>query len=243
MKRREKDIIAFHLWICVLILIAYTVIIVSFCFSKNIKNKQIIELQNQNEQLKEVNKELESHECRVEETKIIIEHTEDLETKLNFLEKSMNYIEPLMKYDKLEYFNQYKQIISDYENVIDSPETIYDYFTEEQIRMMWKCIETETYDCPFDAKVGVACVILNRVEHDMFPTDPIEVIKSPNQFAYGRNNITDTTKLALEYAFEIEDVTNGCVGFRSDVNPQKWNGWTYKYTDGYHYFYSMEGDD
>ena len=140
-------------------------------------------------------------------------------------------IEPLKEIDKRAWFILYKSIQEEYSDYLDPPESIYDYFTDEQVVMMQKCIETETYQCSFEAKVNVACVILNRVEHDEYPTDPIEIITAKNQFAYDRNNVTEDTILALEYAFMIEDTTNGCIAFRSDCSPDTWNGWEKQFTD------------
>ena len=140
-------------------------------------------------------------------------------------------IEPLKEIDKRAWFILYKSIQEEYDDYLDSSESIYDYFTDEQIVMMQKCIETETYQCSFEAKVNVACVIINRVEHDEYPTDPVEIITSKNQFAYSRNNITEDTILALEYAFMIEDTTDGCIAFRSDCSPDTWYNWTKQFTD------------
>ena len=140
-------------------------------------------------------------------------------------------IEPLKEIDKRAWFILYKSIQEEYDDYLDSSESIYDYFTDEQIVMMQKCVETETYQCSFEAKVNVACVILNRVEHDEYPTDPVEIITSKNQFAYSRNNITEDTILALEYAFMIEDTTDGCIAFRSDCSPDTWYNWTKQFTD------------
>ncbi len=152
----------------------------------------------------------------------------------------LDYIEPLKDLDKLEYFKNYKQVIFNNSNLIDPPETIYDIYSTEEIYVMLKCIETETYQCPFDAKVNVACVILNRINHNKFPSNPIDVVTSPNQFAYYRKEISDSTVLALEYAFMIEDTTNGSIGFRSDKLVDDWNGWEYVFTDGKHYFYKIK---
>lgn len=152
----------------------------------------------------------------------------------------LDYIEPLKDLDKLEYFKNYKQVIFNNSNLIDPPETIYDIYSTEEIYVMLKCIETETYQCPFDAKVNVACVILNRINHNKFPSNPIDVVTSPNQFAYYRKEISDSTVLALEYAFMIEDTTNGSIGFRSDKLVDGWNGWEYVFTDGKHYFYKIK---
>ena len=140
-------------------------------------------------------------------------------------------IEPLKEIDKRAWFILYKSIQEEYDDYLDSPESIYDYFTDEQIVMMQKCVETETYQCSFEAKVNVACVIINRVEHDEYPTDPVEIITAKNQFSYSRNDITEDTILALEYAFMIEDTTDGCIAFRSDCSPDTWYNWTKQFTD------------
>ena len=151
----------------------------------------------------------------------------------------MEYIEPLKETDKELYMIQYNKLIAEYSDVLDTPETIYDIYSAEQINIMLRCIETEVHEQDFESKVNVASVILNRVDHDLFPTDPIEVITSPKQFCYGRTIISEDTILALEYAFEIEDTTNGCLAFRSDACPSTWNGWYYKFTDNAgHHFYS-----
>lgn len=153
----------------------------------------------------------------------------------------LNLIEPLKETDKKAYLGKYKYITERYDNIIDPPETVYDCFTKEEINIMLKCIETEAHGCPFDAKVNVACVILNRVENDLFPTDPISVITKNHQFAYGRGDITNDTKLALEYAFMFgNEKVNDCIGFRSDKLVQNWNGWEYYYYDGFHWFYTIK---
>lgn len=154
-----------------------------------------------------------------------------------YVENSLRLIEPLREYDKLEYMYLYKTIIDD-----DSGDFVYEYFTQEEVETIWSCIETETYQCPFEAKINVVSVILNRVESNRFPNDVVTVITAPNQFATGRKNITSTTKLALEYVLLFGDNTDGCVGFRAKLRdgstpPYNWNGWTRQFTDGKHYFY------
>lgn len=146
--------------------------------------------------------------------------------------------------DKIEWFISYKQLIQKYVNVIDPPLTVYDYFTEEEIYLIQRVVETECYDQEFEAKVNVACVIFNRVEdiNSQFGENITEVIIAKNQFAYGREKITESTILAVEYAFQIEDTTNGCVAFRSDDNPEEWYGWEYVFTDdaGHNFYREKE---
>lgn len=140
-------------------------------------------------------------------------------------------IESIKDQDKYVWFQLYYNTLFNIYKLDDLPETPYDVFTEREITMMLKCIETEAHEASFDCKVNVANVILNRIESDQFPTDPVELITQKNQFAYGRNNISDSTVYALLYAYMIEDTTNGCIAFRSDYSPNEWNGWTKQFTD------------
>ena len=194
------------------------------------KQEQIEALESDNTSLQTYCDELESVNQRLN---FVANAMQDkiIENKLEKVFEFQEIIEPLKNTNKKEWFILYKSLQEKYIDYLDPSESVYDYFTDEQITMMQKCIETETYQCPFDAKVNVACVILNRVEHEQFPTDPIEIITGKNQFAYSRGDITEDTKLALEYAFSIEDTTNGCIAFRSDCSPNAWNGWTKQFTD------------
>lgn len=213
-----------------------------------------VEMESMTNKLNDSNKKYESLQNEYELKCIELENAENeldnlsseynvlLGTYCNTVYDVMQYIEPIKESNKMAYFICYKTIVNESNYVLDPSETIYDYYSDEEIDIMLRCIETETYDCPFEAKVNVANVILNRVDHELFPSDAYSVVTAPNQFAYGRKNITEETILALEYAFEIEDTTNGCVGFRSDKNPSTWNGWEYVFTDGYHYFYRMKGE-
>ena len=142
--------------------------------------------------------------------------------------------------DKMEWFISYKQLVQKYENIIDPPLTIYDYYTKEEIYLIQRVVETECYDQEFISKVNIACVIFNRVEdiNGQFGNNVTEVITKENQFAYWRKDITESTILAVEYAFQIEDTTGGCIAFRSDEKPDEWYGWEYAFTDSVgHNFY------
>ena len=143
----------------------------------------------------------------------------------------LKLIELIKDQDKYVWFQLYYNALFNIYELDDLPETPYDVFTEREITMMLKCIETETHEASFDCKVNVANVILNRVESEQFPTDPVELITQKNQFSYGRDNISDSTVYALLYAYMIEDTTNGCIAFRSDCSPNEWNGWTKQFTD------------
>ena len=133
--------------------------------------------------------------------------------------------------DKKEWYLAYKGFIEDYPE-FDRGSTLYDRYNEEEIYAMQRVIETEVYGCDFDAKANVASVILNRIEGDNnFPNDAITVCTSPGQFVYSRKQISEDTKLALEYAAEIEDTTNGALYFNSMSPMDSWNGRTRIFTD------------
>ena len=127
--------------------------------------------------------------------------------------------------DTKEWFLDYKEINFKYVNWIDPPETVFDVFTEEEVRLICRAVETECYQQNFDSKVNVASVIFNRIESGKFGDTVNEVITSPNQFDYGRKNLSEDTILAVQYAFEIEDTTDGCIAFRSGKLPEKWYTW------------------
>lgn len=141
-----------------------------------------------------------------------------------------------------EWFILYLEIIKQYDNPYRSD--LYDFFTEEEICLIERTIETECYKQDFMSRVNVANVILNRYWDGSFGKTIEEIITSPNQFCYGRTEITEDTKLALQYAFLIEDTTGGSIAFRSDCCPEDWYGWKYSFTDNAgHSFYIKGGNN
>ena len=139
--------------------------------------------------------------------------------------------------DNEEWFVAYKDLIEEYSEWVDPPETIYDYYTEDEIYLMQRCIETETFEQDFDSKVNVASVILNRIESDEFANEVSEIIVK-GQFAFGRENISENTVLALEYAFMIGDTTDGALYFHSNPKTETFNGAEFIFTDtaGHHFY-------
>ena len=133
----------------------------------------------------------------------------------------------------IDWYIAYKNVINKYSEIIDPPETIYDCFDKDEIYLIQRAVETECFDGDFDSKCHVANVIFNRIEdpEQRFGKTVEEVITSEKQFAYGRKVISESTKLAVEYAFEITDTTNGCIGFHSNKKTSTFNGWEYAFTD------------
>ena len=143
-----------------------------------------------------------------------------------------------------EWFKTYKELSQEYAEWIKLPETIYDVFSEEEINLIYRVVETETFDQDFDSKVNVACVVFNRLESGKFGDSITEIVTSPKQFAYGRKKITESTILAVEYAFSMGDTTQGALYFNSFKEaPEVFNGANYIDTDNCgHHFYKPKED-
>ena len=151
--------------------------------------------------------------------------------------------------DKMQWFIQYKQIQEDYSEWIDTNETIYDVFSSDELQLLFEIVEAEvTGEDHFQSKVNVASVIFNRFEYDTnddFPDTLTEILKDKNQFSsyadvrYKKVTVTDTTKLACEYAWQIGESVNECVYFDS-CNGNSWadRNREYVFTDSVgHSFY------
>lgn len=196
-------------------------------------------INNSNEQSKEVTiNQVNSSENTYKNTKEIKVVIQDpYEKAISQMRSDMGKIENIKNNNKL-WFISYKGIVSKYDNLIDPPETIYDYFTDEEINLICRVVETETYQCDFDSKVNVANVIFNRLEHEAFDSTVIEIVTNNNQFAYWRKNISDDTLLAVEYAFMFEDTTSGALYFHSNKKKETFCGKEYIFSDkAVHHFY------
>jgi len=145
--------------------------------------------------------------------------------------------------DKKTWFISYKNIIEEYSYIIDPPETIYAYFTEEELDLLFHVVQAEIGDeYSFEQKVNVASIIFNRLRHERFPNTLSEILTS-DQFStvsngdYKKVIVSEDTILACEYAFQIEDTSKGCLFFDSN------NSLNYKFifNDNAHNFYSLRG--
>lgn len=113
----------------------------------------------------------------------------------------------------------------------EQPTTIYDEFSDEDLLYLYRMVETEVYDAPFEAKVNVANVAFNRLYDDRFPNTLKGVVTSPSQFTYSRTNISQSTIAACEFAYEIKDTTDGALYFHSGKTTLKFNGADLIFTD------------
>lgn len=150
----------------------------------------------------------------------------DLDTYKNYIDEANDKINNIkeLKQDNLEgWYIEYKSILDEYSKFIDKPETIYDYFTEEEINILHRIVEAECEGLEFQKKVNVANVIFNRIEDNRFPNNVKDVIfqKNPIQFSpikdgrYYKVELQEDTILAIEYAFMFPDTTNGSIYFEA----------------------------
>lgn len=151
--------------------------------------------------------------------KIPVEKEDPIEVitrEMNTKVESISHIE-----DKEEWFVRYKEIINEYDWILDPPETIYDVFSSEELELLYGVVQTEVGDeWSFENKVRVANVIFNRLESEKFGDSLGEVLIA-DEFCtvrtgrYREVEVSNTTILACEFAFMMEDMTNGSVYFES----------------------------
>ena len=167
-----------------------------------------------------------------------------IEAKITTTQTKLDLIEPFKQSDKRTYIQVYDSIMT---NVDSPPETIYDYTTDEEFDMICRVIEAESGICDFNGKVNVATVIINRYNTSTSNETWIDILTKPKQFttvlngSYKRVEVSDDTKLALEYAWlfkspEVGDATY----FRSQMDNSwhdKANTLEFVYFDGKHFFY------
>ena len=154
----------------------------------------------------------------------IIEQPVSINFEIDNAIEEMNYemteIETIT--DKKEWFIAYKSIIEEYSYMLYPPETIYDYYTDDELELLFRVVQAEVGDeYSFEQKVNVASVIFNRIEHEDFP-DEMKNVLSKDQFQpisdgrYKEVEVSETTILACEYSFMFGDTTGGCLFFDSN---------------------------
>jgi len=177
---------------------------------------------------------------KVEEVKEITKTTEEI--KLEEFNSKLDKIKHLKEENKEEWFIAYKDLTYEYVEWIEQSETVFDAFTEDEVRLICRVVETETYDQDFDSKVNVANVVFNRLDDGRFGDTITESITAPIQFCYGRKNITESTIWAVMYAYEMEDTTQGALYFHSfEEATQTFNRASYLFSDkAIHHFYGFK---
>lgn len=155
--------------------------------------------------------------------------------------KEMVKLSTLLITDPVLYMEEYNRIQDVYKDYLTPTNSIYDAYSEEDIKYLQRCVETETHGCQvFIDKVHIADVILNRVKDDTerFPDSIKEVVTASEQFAYGKSTIDPLTVAACEYAYLNADTTSGALWFHSGKKTNTFNGGQYLFTDdtGHHFY-------
>ena len=122
----------------------------------------------------------------------------DYETEIK---KELEKIESIK--DKEKWFIKRKKLIEKYSDVYDPPETIYHFYSKEELDLLFRVVQAEIGDYNFEQRCNVVSVIFNRINHNEFPDTMFEVLTA-DQFATISNGriyevtVDDTTKLACE---------------------------------------------
>jgi len=161
------------------------------------------------------------------EVQVIINPREEYLQKLD----EVNAIE-----DSLEWFKAFKSLNEEYAEQ-DEIEWISDVYSEDEIYLLERMVETECHGADFESKTHVAAVALNRVENERFPDTLTGVLTQANQFTYGKTSIDDETKLAVEYAYCVATPADDCLWFHSMAKKEKFSGGDYVFSDKCHHFY------
>ena len=191
------------------------------------------ETESELENIKTINTDI-----KVTEALEIKNYTEIAKENMNQAIENINAIT-----DKEEWFISYKDILTTYSGYIEV-QTIYDVFSVNEIETFSRIVESEVTGGDFISKVNVANVVLNRVENEQFPNTINEVVFQEYQFspvADGRFysvEVSESTILAIEYAYMFEDTTNGALYFESGNNFVHMAYAEYLFTDNVgHHFY------
>lgn len=169
------------------------------------------------------------------------EYNRLIDQKIEEMNVEMDQINSIT--DKKEWFLAYKSIFEKYNEFIDPPETIYDYFSEEQLGKLFRIVEAEATEGEFTHKANVCSVIFNRMYSEEFD-DLLDEILVETQFmplSDGRwktVEVTEDTILACEYVFMIGSTVEDAVFFDS-TNGTSWASRKKEpvTNDGLHSFY------
>lgn len=167
---------------------------------------------------------------------------------INIEEEVQNKIDELDKSDLKQWFIQYKQIQEEYSDRLDPDESIYDCISQEEIEFIWKIVQAEIDNGNFIQKVNVADAIVNRYRSEKFPNTFTKILTQKvgkyYQFttyangAYKKAKVTDETILAVEFAFQMPDLTQGATYFHSGKKSSfHQNKLDFIMSDGKHNFY------
>lgn len=157
-----------------------------------------------------------------------------------------NKIDNLDKSNLKQWFVDYKQIQYEFSDRLDTDETIHDIISDKEFEFACSIIEAEAGVCDWNGKLNVACVLVNRYNDSSFPNTFTKIIKEKHQFstysngAYKKVKVSDDSRLALEFAYQIGDVTGNATYFHSGKSKWHKNNLKFISNDGFHSFYKVK---
>lgn len=204
------------------------------------QDKEIVESVSEMETIEN----LETAEVTVVETCITPEEFEQLfhDATVRRMNADMKAIDHLKETNKYQWFKSYKQIVVNYADILDPPETIYDVFSEEELNLLFRVVHAEIGDeWTFEQKVNVASVIFNRIESECFG-DSLTTVLIPGQFSTisngsYHNTPSEKTIAACEYAYEIGNDADDELYFDSNGALAKYSKLEKTRFDGAHNLY------
>ena len=162
---------------------------------------------------------------KVEEITVEIEPEEDVvsEREREMYDEMIRvaYIE-----DRKEWFIEYKKLFEKYPEFLAKQESIYDVYSDSELKKLFRTIEAEATGGTFQDKVNVAVTIFNRINHEEFGSTIDEVITS-DQFSplqdgrYYKVAVTEETVLACEYAYIFRIIEHDALFF-DRTNGNSW---------------------
>lgn len=122
--------------------------------------------------------------------------------------------------DKYAWYMEFEELMS---NCNDPMESIYDYYSDEELILLFRVVEAEVGDLGgFDEKCNVASVIFNRLS-EWHPDGNLfdvltEQFSTISNGRYQKVEVSDETIAACEFVFRFGDTTNGALFFESGSN-------------------------
>lgn len=178
-----------------------------------------------------------------------VKEIEKIEVKPT-LEEELKRVEYINGLNKEEYLKTYISISESYGVNIMS--IILRYMTLEEFEFICRIVEVETSGQPFESKVNVANVIINRMFSNEFPNTILEILLEDGQFSSLRKSktieYTTETSNAIKYAILFGDTTNGSLFF---CNPNICDASSFEYNydnaniidESGHEFYKIKDGD
>lgn len=134
---------------------------------------------------------------RIDESKL---ETNNIDNK----SQTSNYISNVDTSNEADLFLDNNEIVE-----VFNSSNIRLYLTEADIDLMAKVVFAESNGEPYEGKVAVASVILNRATSPKFPNTVEEVIKQKNAFSCVRNGIINVTPDSDSYNAVKEAIKGG----------------------------------